>query len=291
MKTRLTLLAAAAVTALALPARAQIRASEIGSVSQMMDGTKLTVTYSRPRARGRDPIFGTRVVHWGEVWTPGANYATTLETSKDVKLNGAAVAKGRYSVWFVVRQTGDWTMVLDPKEHIYHMTPPDSSAAQVRFPVRVDSTAFTDVLTWWFPELRADGGTLAFAWERKRVNVRVEVPPSLSPVIAAAEVQPYLGRFEGRLEGKPVALVVTYDDTARTLKGQYDPNDDYYNRFALIRIAPDWFVPGVYDKDGKIYEVYRPEFVFQFTRAGARAVSVDLRNQDDSVEFHATRKP
>ena len=75
------------------------------------------------------------------------------------------------------------------------------------------------------------------------------------------------------------------------MKGQYDPNDDYYNRFALIRIAPDWFVPGVYDREGKIYEVYRPEFVFQFTRVGARAVSVDLRNQDDSVEFHATRKP
>jgi hypothetical protein len=269
---------------------AQIRASELASVSQTVDGTKLTIEYSRPRVRGRSALFGSKVVAWDETWTPGANYATTFETSKNVKLEGHPVAKGTYSVWFVVRQSGDWTMVLDPQARRYHMYPPDSSAAQVRFPVRVDSAALTDVLTWWFPTVRADGGTMAFAWERRRVNVRFEVEPSLSPVIAAADARPYLGRYEYQERGKPMALVVTYDDTARTMKGQYDPNDEYYNRFALIRIAPDWFVPGVYDDDGKIYEVYRPERVFQFNRDGARVVSVELRHDDDSLAFRATRK-
>ena len=276
--------------------QAQIRASEVGTVSQVMDGTKITVQYSRPRARGRDPIFGTKAVHWDEVWTPGANYATTLETSKGVKLDGHAVPKGRYSVWFVVRQTGDWTLVLDPQDRRYHMNPPDSSATQVRFPVHVDSAAFTDVLTWSFPELRADGGTLAFQWERKRVALRVEVEPSLTVTMAAADALPYLGRFEYAdkdRQGKPItaALVVTYDDTAHTMKAQFDPYDAYMGRFAMIRVAPDWFVPGLYDKDGKIYEVYRPEMVFQFTRAGARAATLDLRDENDSLQFHASRKP
>ena len=64
---------------LALPARApaQVRASEAASVSQTVDGTKITIEYSRPRGRARDSLFG-KVVPWGEVWTAGANLATTL---------------------------------------------------------------------------------------------------------------------------------------------------------------------------------------------------------------------
>jgi DUF2911 family protein len=69
------------------PVAAQVRASEPASISQTVDGTKLTVTYSRPRARARDSLFG-KVVTWGEVWTPGANLATTLELSKNAKLEG-----------------------------------------------------------------------------------------------------------------------------------------------------------------------------------------------------------
>lgn len=277
-------------------ARAQIRASEIGTVSQIIDGTKLTVTYSRPRARGRDPLFGTKAVHWGEVWTPGANYATTIETSKDVALDGHAVKKGRYSVWFVVRERGDWTMLLHPNERLYHMTPPDTTTAALRFPVKVESAPFTDVLTWSFPEIRADGGTLVFQWERKRVSLRVEVQPSLESTLAESDAEPYLGRYEYAdkdRNGTPTtaALVVLYDAADRTMKARWDPNDPYMKTFAMIRVAPDWFVPGVYDERGKIYEVYRPEMVFQFKRAGARAASVDLRNQDDSLEIHATRKP
>ena len=54
-------------------------------------------------------------MHWDETWTPGANWATTLDVDKNVKVNGMPVAKGKYSVWMVVRKTGDWTVVLDPK--------------------------------------------------------------------------------------------------------------------------------------------------------------------------------
>ena len=119
----------------AMPAIAQVKASEISTMSQVIDGTTLTVRYSRPRVRGRNPLFGTVAVHWGEVWTPGANWATTLETDKAITLDGRAVPRGKYSVWFVVRQSGDWTMVLDPKWKQFHHTPPDSNPSQVRFAV------------------------------------------------------------------------------------------------------------------------------------------------------------
>jgi len=81
------------------PAAAQIRGSEAGTVSQTLDGTTIAMAYSRPSARGRD-LFGA-LVPWDVVWTPGANWATTFETDRDVRLNGIDVPAGKYSVWMI----------------------------------------------------------------------------------------------------------------------------------------------------------------------------------------------
>ena len=37
-----------------------------------------------------------------------------IEANKDLTLGGQRVPKGKYSVWIVVRQNGNWTTVLDP---------------------------------------------------------------------------------------------------------------------------------------------------------------------------------
>jgi hypothetical protein len=61
-------------------------------------------------------------------------------------------------------------------------------------------------------------------------------------------------------------------------------------RFALIRVAPDWFVPGLYDANGKIYEVLRPGMVVLFSVREGRAESLEVRGEDDGLVAAATRK-
>ena len=291
-----TSIALAAIAASAhSPALAQIRASELASVSQTVDGTKITIEYSRPRARGRDAIFGTKNVQWDEVWTPGANYATSLETSHDITLDGHRVPKGKYSVWMVVRKSGPWTFVLDPRAKLFHMEHPDSASAQIRFDVKAQSAPFTEVLTWSFPDVRATGATLAMAWIKTRVAVEIGVPPSLVVELPAADAAPYLGRYEfeptskeDSAKAKKDAFVVSYENGV--MKGQFDPNDDYMQKFALIRIGPDTFAPGIYDK-GVIYEVLRPDLTIEFARANGRAASLEMRDDSDKLEGKATRTP
>ena len=296
MRNRSRILAAFAFLSLApcSPVLAQVRASEIGSFTQFIDGTRITMQYSRPRTRGRDPIFGTPAVHWGEVWTPGANFATTFEADKDIRIDGHAVPKGRYSVWFVVRQSGDWTMVLDPKSKLYHMNPPDSNTTQIRFPVRAKDAPLADVLTWSMPELRMDGGTLAFNWAKTAVSMNVEVQPSFQVTLAESEARPYLGRYDyvekdSAGHEKKKTFIVDYENG--TLKAAWEPVDRYFKHFALVRVAPDWFVPGIYDEKGVVYEVLRPEMTFEFTRVNGRATSFELRDQDDKVGATAVRTP
>ncbi|MEP6591904.1 MAG: DUF2911 domain-containing protein [Gemmatimonadota bacterium] len=272
---------------------AQIRASELGSVSQTVDGTRIVIEYSRPRTRGRNALFGTPAAHWGETWTPGANWATTLEVSKDVTLNNQRVPKGKYSVWMILREQGDWTTVLDSNFHRFHMDPPDSTVTAIRIPTHIDQAPLVDVLTWSFPELRIDGGALAMQWGTTRATLALKVSPSLTVALAEAEARPYLGRYLGTWtaesdSGKPLALNVTYEHGV--MKGEFDPADPYLGKFALIRVAPDVFVPGLYDKQGEIYEVLRPDMVATFTRVNGRPMSVAWRDAED-VLFAVGKRP
>jgi Protein of unknown function (DUF2911) len=276
-------------------ASAQIRASELGTMSQIIDGTKVSVTYSRPRARGRSPLFGTSVAHWGEVWTPGANYATVLELSKDVTINGRAVPKGKYSVWMVLRERGDWTTILDPFYRIFHMDPPDSSSRQIRIPTPIDQAPFMDVLTWSMPELSASGGTLAMQWGTTRANLKLTVTPTLEVTMPEVDARPYVGQYEYRLV-KPTpgssgvsTFFVTYEN--KTLKGRWEPEDSYMKTFALIRVGPDIFAPGLYDKSGAIYEVLRPDMMFTFKRVAGQPITFSVRLDTDELEATATKKP
>lgn len=277
-----------------LPAAAQIRASELGSMSQVIDGTRISITYSRPRTRGRAALFGTRTAHWGETWTPGANWATVLDVSKDVALNGRAVAKGKYSVWMVLREGNEWTTVLDPDWHRFHEDRPDSNANQIRIPTTVDEAPFVDVLTWSMPVLRVNGGTLAMQWATTRASLQLTVTPSLTVTMPESDARPYVGRYTytalSARDGDGTALlVVTYEDS--TLKAQWDPEDDYMRTFAMIRVAPDVFVPGLYDKNGEIYEVMRPDMVFTFKWRGDRPETYELRDESDALIATGKRRP
>jgi len=282
------------LTGLALPSgvAAQIRASEAALVAQTIDGTRLTVEYSRPRARMRDSLFG-KVVTWGEVWTPGANRATTLEVSKDVRVNDRPLSAGKYSVWFVVRKEGPWTVVFDPKSGLYHTAHPDSSDTQIRFNVKPAVAAFSEDLTWSFSDIHPDGVTLALEWGTVRVPIEISVTSSFPLTTGADKAAPYLGTYSyawsgGPGEAKPIKLTLTHENGS--LMGRWDPTPfPGFDRFYLIGTSPDTFIPGFLEK-GKLYDVER-DMVFEFKVEGARATEFKVRGEKDQVMATGKRLP
>jgi hypothetical protein len=269
---------------------AQIRASELGSVSQVIDGTRISIEYSRPRARGRQNVFGGEV-KWQEVWTPGANYATTLELSKNVTLEGHAVPKGKYSVWMVVRPGSDWTLVLDPRPRLYHMAHVDSTPAQIRFPVKALQGPFTEVLTWSFPENRSTGATMVMSWADTRVPLTVTVEPTYRLAMPAAQAAPYVGEYEYRWSGMPdsaraLGFIVTYRDSMLGMR--FEPRDAYYEGAGLIRIKEDWFIPAIFEK-GRFVDALK-EMVFEFKVVDGKAVGFEVRGDADELWAKGKRK-
>ena len=277
-------------------ASAQIRASELQTIAQTVDGTTITVTYTRPRMRGRWPIFGTKAVQWGEVWTPGANWATVLEVNKDITVSGARVPKRKYGVWMVVSQDSNWTMLLDPKWKQYHMDHPKPNDTHIRVPVRADSNAAREeVLTWSFPSVTARGGSMAMHWANMRVTMNFTVEPTFTELLAETEARPYVGTYvltDAETKKTDRKMIVSYERGG--LKARFEPEDSYMQTFALMRVGRNLFTPGLYAAaevyaGGEIYEVLKPEMVFTF-KTTAGVMTFECRGEDDALYFSGRKQ-
>src|SRR6187402_2484072 len=111
-------------------------ASQRARVDQTVAFTEISVMYGRPVARGRT-LFGgdSALVRWDDVWHPGADSATRVSFSHDVKLEGHDVKAGEYSLWLIPRANAPWTVILSRAAHVFHKPYPGESSDAYRFDV------------------------------------------------------------------------------------------------------------------------------------------------------------
>jgi hypothetical protein len=240
--------------------------------------------------RGRSPIFGG-FVKWKEVWTPGANYATTLEVSRKIYLDGHAVPPGKYSMWLVVGQD-QWIMVLDPRARMYHTEAPDSNPNQLRWIVHPVEGPFTEMLTFSFPEVHPSGGTLLLRWGTTELAVKVNVEPRHRLTLPAADAEPYLGTWRFRWAGVPDSAPpsrITLVSQDGMLIGHWDPAPwPEAATVVLVKIADDWFMVGTMEK-GELTDLMS-EFVFEFSPGGGKPTSLEVRGDKDELMASAKRE-
>src|SRR5579863_8856630 len=107
MKGIIAFLAIANVTCLAAQT---VPKSQLGTVSQLISGTRVEVVYRRPVARGRD-LFGA-LVPWDRIWTPSADSAARITLNAPLEINGSRLAAGSYSIWSLPDSTS-WTIIFN----------------------------------------------------------------------------------------------------------------------------------------------------------------------------------
>ena len=74
------------------------------------NGLEITVEYCRPYKKNRE-IFGS-LVPFGKVWRTGANEATVIKFTKDVKVEGKILKAGSYTLW-TIPNIQDWTIIIN----------------------------------------------------------------------------------------------------------------------------------------------------------------------------------
>jgi hypothetical protein len=90
--------------------RPRKRVSPHETVSEVIDGNKVSVTYGRPYSknpRGTDirKIWGS-LVPYGKAWRLGADEATTIVLQKGIKIGDAAVPAGTYTLYLIPEENG-----------------------------------------------------------------------------------------------------------------------------------------------------------------------------------------
>lgn len=280
--TAMSLAAAAILTLGPTASHAQIRGSEAAVVAQTIDGTTVTIEYSRPAARGR-PLFG-ELVPFGAPWT-GANWATTLETNRSIRINGNEVAAGKYSVWWIP-EAGEWTLLLDPNARLFHFQKPAEASGQIRIAARPVEAPHTELLTWTFPAVTGDAATLQMRWGTTAVPVQIVVQPTRPVALAAEERARYVGSYQLEVvEGLGWPTNARFDvfESGGTLRGRlpvpFHKGED--PEFDLVPAGRERFSPGLY-RDGKLYNIEMGG-TFEFDLEGDRAVAVRLRGIEGTV--------
>lgn len=144
------------------------RPSPPAQVSETIDGTKVTIDYSQPSKRGRE-VFGG-LEEYGKVWRTGANETTWIEISDDVKVEGKALAKGKYGL-FTIPGEAEWTIIFNKKWDGWgaYEYSKDDDVLRVTVP-----SGTTDEVVEQFSIIISDSGNVSLAWDQTQVEFTIK---------------------------------------------------------------------------------------------------------------------
>ena len=153
--------------------------------------TEVNVNYGAPAVKGRE-IWG-KVVPFGEVWRAGANEATTVEFSSDVNMEGQALKKGKYALFFIPGEK-EWTVILNKVWEQWGAYKYDSTQDVIRFIVEPKmNESMQERLSYTVTDLKPDMGYIKLAWEKMRLYLRFKVDlitPVMDNIYAALDTTP-----------------------------------------------------------------------------------------------------
>jgi hypothetical protein len=142
-------------------------------VSQRIANTEITITYSRPVARGRE-LFG-KLVPYEQIWNPGADRATAIALTRDVRVNDQRLAAGKYSLWVIPRPAA-WTVIFNRAADVYHTPYPGEAQDALRLDIRPERGTHMEVLAFYFPSVDGKDAVLRLHWGEVMVPLSIRVP-------------------------------------------------------------------------------------------------------------------
>jgi len=134
--------------------------------------TDVTITYSRPGVKGR-VIWGD-LVPYDKVWRTGANEATSVTFTSDVRINGQPLRAGTYSL-HTVPTRNEWTVIFNSKAEQWGSYAYDEASDALRIQVKPQAHEFTEWMHFSFPEIAVDKATVALDWEKLRIPFEIQV--------------------------------------------------------------------------------------------------------------------
>ncbi|GJM36069.1 MAG: hypothetical protein DHS20C18_50700 [Saprospiraceae bacterium] len=139
-------------------------------VSYVVGLTKVTINYSSPAVNDRE-VWG-KLVPYDEVWRAGANEATTVEFSTDVKVEGENLAAGKYAFFLIPRKEGKWTAIFNKIADQWGAYNYDEGKDAIRVKIETKTAETSEErLNYTIVDQEIDRGYIRLGWEKQRAYI------------------------------------------------------------------------------------------------------------------------
>ncbi len=156
----------------------------------------VTVEYSRPSVRDRE-IYGN-LVPYGKYWRTGANAATKVTFSEDVKIGGKEVKAGTYSM-FTMPNTPNWEVIFHSNTSYYGSGDTYEKDGEVARVSATPKMTNSNVETFRIDinDIKSGGANIVIEWGNQQlavpftVNTDEKVIKSIESVMAGPSARDY----------------------------------------------------------------------------------------------------
>jgi len=142
------------------------RPSPPDKVMAEIGGKQISIIYSQPAVRGRE-VWG-KLVPYDEVWRTGANEASVIEFSKNVKIEGKDLPAGKYA-FFSIPNSNEWTLIFNKTYEQWGAFKYDPAEDALRVKVKPQSDQMQERL-----KFAVQNNEVSLRWEKIKVVFKVE---------------------------------------------------------------------------------------------------------------------
>lgn len=144
------------------------RSSSVAIAALKKPSVYIKAVYGQPLKRGRE-IFGA-LEPFGQVWRTGANEATEITTTKDLRIGGKTLKAGTYTL-FTVPDKNKWKVMFNSELGQWGAFKHDPAKDVLVTEVPVSQTPETyEAFIIRFDETRT-GADMVLAWDKTKVAV------------------------------------------------------------------------------------------------------------------------
>ena len=152
----------------------EVRISPKAAVMQTVGFTNVTIDYGRPGVKGRT-IWGG-LVPYNVVWRAGANEATKITFTSDVKINGKKLKAGSYG-FFTIPTTKNWTIIFNKVADQWGAFEYNDveDALRVEVTPEKENNCWQEWLAYSITKTSDNTAVVRLEWEKLKVPFTIEV--------------------------------------------------------------------------------------------------------------------